>query len=261
MKARIRHIAHKRKGIVTESEKHVVEQSISIGRATDQDIFLADSGVSYNHARINLLPDGTVSVSSVSRLGFYIEGNLVQNCLVRQSGEILIGVFSIRIEIDHKRNLVDITVEKIADDIVQVESERMLPTQLEQTWLSKRVMSWAGFTLVLVLFLGLPLAEFYDDRAEQIIEDLSLPGDDLWLSGEISSPHRHFGNDCNQCHQEPFVMVADSACTDCHTKITEHADPDLFDLPALQQTRCATCHKEHSAVIVTERSPPTPAVN
>ncbi len=41
-------------------------------------------------------------------------------------------------------------------------------------------------------------------------------------------------------------MVPDSACTDCHKKITEHADPDLFDLPALQQTRCATCHKEHN---------------
>ena len=46
MQARIRHIAHRRKGIVTESEKLLDKQSITIGRATDQDIFLADSGVS-----------------------------------------------------------------------------------------------------------------------------------------------------------------------------------------------------------------------
>ena len=76
MKARIRRIAHKRKGIVTESENIVEKQSISVGRATDRDIFLADSSVGYDHARINLLPDGSVSVSSAGRLGFYIEGKL-----------------------------------------------------------------------------------------------------------------------------------------------------------------------------------------
>ena len=246
MKARIRHIAKKRKGTVTESAKIVDKQSISIGRATDQDIFLADTGVSFNHARINLLPDGTVSVSSVSRLGFYIEGNLVQNCLIRQSGELLIGVFSIRIRINRKRTAVDIVVQRIAQDIVEVESGHMKPTLLEQTWLSKRAMSWTAFIVMLLLFLGLPLAEFYDHRAEQVIEDMGLPGDELWLSGEISAPHRHFANDCNQCHREPFVLVPNQACLDCHTDITEHADPDWLDLPAFRESRCESCHKEHS---------------
>jgi hypothetical protein len=246
VKAHIRHIAHKRKGIVTESEKTIAKQSIEIGRATDQDIFLAGTGVSYHHARINLLPDKTVSVSSVSRLGFYIEGNLVQNCLIRRNGEILIGVFSIKIEIDAKKDLVDITIEKIAEDIVAVASERMLPTSLAQTWLSKRSASWIGFILMLVLFLGFPLAGFYDGNAKRVIEEFRLPDDNTWLSGEISSPHRHFGNDCNTCHQQPFIKVRDSACLDCHQQITAHADPDLYDLPELQETRCATCHKEHN---------------
>ena len=141
MKARIRHIARKRKGVVTESERIVDKQSISIGRATDQDIFLADSGVSFNHARINLLPDGTVSVSSVSRLGFYIEGNLVQNCLVRDSAELLVGAYKIQIRIYKKKNLVDIIVEKVAADIVEVQSEQRLATSIEETWLSKRAFS------------------------------------------------------------------------------------------------------------------------
>jgi predicted CXXCH cytochrome family protein len=246
VKAHIRHIAHKRKGIVTESEKTLAKQSIEIGRATDQDIFLSDTGVSYHHARINLLPDGTVSVSSVSRLGFYIEGKLVQNCLIQRNGEILIGVFNIKIEIHAKQELVEITIEKIAEDIVEVAKERMLPTSLEQTWLSKRSTSWLGFILMLVVFLGFPLAEFYDSNAKQAIAEFNLPGDDLWLSGEISSPHRHFGNDCNKCHQQPFIKVRDSACLDCHKKITAHADPDLYDVAALQETRCATCHKEHN---------------
>jgi hypothetical protein len=246
MQARIRHIAHRRKGIVTESEKLLDKQSITIGRATDQDIFLADSGVSYNHARINLLPDGVVSISSVSRLGFYIEGSLVQNCLIRRSGELIIGTFRINIEINGDRTLADITIEKTAEDIVEMQSAHMRATQLEQTWLSKRQMSWLGFIVILALFLGLPLAGFYDDKADQMIQQFNLPDDDLWLSGAISSPHRHFADDCNQCHQQPFVKVRDETCLSCHSNITAHADPDMFDLPRLHLTRCATCHKEHN---------------
>ena len=108
MKARIRRIAHKRKGVVTESEAVVEHKSLSIGRGTDRDIFLADHSISYDHARINLLPDGTVSVTSVGRLGFYIEGKLVQNCLIQRSGAILIGVYRILVRIDKKQGLADI---------------------------------------------------------------------------------------------------------------------------------------------------------
>jgi len=249
MQARIRYIARKRKGIVTQNEILLDKQSITVGRATDQDIFLADTGVSYQHARINLLPDGAVSVSSISRLGFYIEGGLVQNCLIRRGGVITIGAYQLSITINDRRTQVDITIEKIAEDIVEMQSGRKQPTKLEQTWLSKRQLSWIAFVLILGFFLGLPLAGFFDDEADRMMQELKLPGDDFWLSGEISAPHRHFAGDCNQCHQQPFVKVQDNACLTCHADITAHADPDMFDLPVLNQTRCATCHREHSGTL------------
>lgn len=245
MQARIRHIARRRKGVITESEKLLEKQSISIGRATDQDIFLPDTGVSYQHARINLLPDGVVSVSSTSRLGFYIEGNLVQNCLIRRSGEMTIGAYRVAVEIRAKQNLVEITIEKLAEDIVEMQKSRDRPLSLEQTWLSKRQLSWFGFAAILVLFLGLPIAAFHDDRAWRMVEEFNLPDDDLWLSGEISAPHRHFADDCNQCHQQPFVKVTDDSCLGCHGDITAHSDPAVFDLPRLHVSRCASCHREH----------------
>ena len=245
METRIRHIAHRRKGVVTESEKRLQNQSISIGRATDQDIFLADTGVSYQHARINLLPDGVVSVSSVSRLGFYIEGNLVQNCLIRRSGSLMIGAYRIDIQILPKQKLVDITIEKVAEDIIEMQQEKIRATSLEQTWLSKRRLSWLGFAAVLILFLGLPMAAFHDEEAERIIEEFNLPDDGSWLSGAISAPHRHFADNCNQCHRKPFERVRDEACLDCHGNITAHSDPEVFDLPRLHLTPCAVCHREH----------------
>jgi pSer/pThr/pTyr-binding forkhead associated (FHA) protein len=246
MQTRIRYIARKRKGIVTENEKIVNKQTISIGRATDQDIFLSDLGVSYRHARLNILPDGVINISSVSNTGLYIDGSFVQVGTIKQSGEIIVGAFSIKISIDENKFTVDITIEKIAEDIVQVQSEHKLPTQLDQTWLSKRRMSWLGYFIILILFLGLPLAGFYNKDTHDMLQSFMLPEDDVWLSGEVSAPHQHFGNDCNQCHKQPFEMVQDKACISCHKKTTVHADPEMFDLSALHTTRCATCHKEHN---------------
>ena len=246
MQTRIRHIARRRKGIVTESEKLFDKQTISIGRATDQDIFLTDPGVSYNHARLSILPDGGISVTSISRIGFYNAGQFVQNCMIRRSGEILFGTHNIKINLDEKNALVDITIEKMAEDIVQAQSEKMLPTRLEQTWLSRRRMSWIGFLLVLALALGLPMLGYFDQQANEVMKAYKVPGDEVWLSGTISSPHQHFASDCKQCHQKPFEKVQGKACIACHGDTRLHADPDNFALPELQTSRCTICHKEHS---------------
>jgi len=245
MQARIRHIARRRKGLITEREKLIDKQTISLGRATDQDIFLSDGTVAYRHARINLLPNRSVSVTSVNRLGFYIEDNLVQNCLIKQNGELQVGVYRIKIDIDKKADLVDITIEKLAVDLIATQGSKDLPIKLEQTWLSKRQLSWLGFIMVLAVFLGIPMAAYYDERAEKLVQQYHLPDDDLWLAGEISAPHKHFANDCKQCHQQPFVRVRDTACLECHDDITTHVDPDFFDIEELNQTSCAICHHEH----------------
>lgn len=246
MQVHIRHIARRRKGVVTESEKTLAKQSITIGRATDQDIFLADPAVSYHHARINLLPEGGISVTAVSRLGFYIEGRLVQNCLIRRTGEIIIGAYHLDIEIDPAHGGVEITVEKRENAAVELEAARRRATRLEQTWLSRRQLSWLAFAVVLGLGLGLPLAGYFDRDAARKIDELRLPDDRIWLSGEISAPHQHFSRDCQRCHQQPFVRVRDAACAECHGDVAAHADPARFPLPELQATPCAACHSEHN---------------
>ncbi len=246
MQIHIRHIARRRKGIVTESEKALAKQSITIGRATDQDIFLADPAVSYHHARINLLPEGGIGVTAVSRLGFYIEGRLVQDCLIRRAGQIIIGAYHIDIEIGPARDRVAITIEKREDTAVELEAARRRATRLDQTWLSRRQLSWLAFTLVALVGLGLPLAGYFDRDAARRIAELRLPDDRVWLSGEISAPHQYFGRDCRRCHQQPFVRVRDEACADCHADVGAHADPARFALPELHATACAACHTEHS---------------
>ncbi len=247
MKTRIRHISRRRKGLQVQNELIVDKQVISIGRATDQDIFLSDLGVAYRHAKLTLSNKGIIGISSLTTAGVHIHGRFSQSGSLKGRGEFQIGPYSIVVEQNNDGFDFDITVEKIAEDVVEQQSESLLALTLEDTWISKRRGSWVGFLLVLIVFLAFPLAGYFDkDFANQQRESSLIPDDGAWQSGEISAPHKHFGKDCNNCHLKAFEAVPDRACVECHANTTVHADPQFFDLHALQDVSCESCHKEHN---------------
>lgn len=247
MQIRIRHIVHKRKGTVVQNEQVLAKQTISIGRATDQDIFLSDLGVSYQHARLTLSSGGQIGVSSLSTAGFYLNGRFVQSGSLKGRGEIIVGPYSIQIESSTEGFDFDIAVEKIAEDVVEIQSDALPALKLEDTWLSRRRASWIGFLLVMILFMAIPLAGYFDEGVSTMARDSSLiPDDGAWLSGEISRRHKHFADECDTCHTKAFELVKDKDCVQCHKSTTVHADPEMFDLNELHDTRCASCHKEHN---------------
>ncbi len=247
MNIRIRHISHRRKGLVVQNEKLVQKQSITIGRATDQDIFLSDLGVAYRHARINFSTSGQIGIASLSQSGLYVNGKFSQSGSLKGRGECQVGPYRIVIERNHEGFDFDITVEQIAEDAVALQSETLPAMTLEETWLSRRRGAWVGFILVLLIFLAFPLAGYFDkDIASQQRGSDLIPDDGLWQSGEVSSPHKHFAKKCDSCHLKAFEMVPDKACASCHKDTTVHADPEIYDLHSLQGVRCATCHKEHN---------------
>lgn len=247
MNTRIRHISRRRKGLSVQDELVTDKSSISVGRATDQDIFLSDLGVAYKHARITLSANGQIGISSISAAGLYINGKFLQSGVLKNSGSFQIGPYDIHIKKDSDGFDFDISIEKIAQDIVEKQSESLPPMLLEETWLSRRRTSWEFFLLIMIVFLAFPLAGYFDkDFAKQARESSYIPDDSVWQSGAISTPHKHFGKQCDTCHQQAFTMVEDQACVQCHADTTVHADPELFDLHELQDVRCTSCHKEHS---------------
>src|SRR5690606_32374926 len=121
------------------------------------------------------------------------------------------------------------------------------------TWLSKRRTSWALFLVVAALFLAAPVAwslmspggtgmAHMDTRQAA----MTLPPDKSWDSGEISSSHKFFANDCKTCHQKPFQQVRDDACLTCHGSIPHHGEAELFQTAAAALPACQSCHKEHN---------------
>lgn len=247
MNTRIRHISRRRKGLAVQNELVTDKHFVTVGRATDQDIFLSDIGVAYHHARITLSADGQIGISSQTSAGVYINGRFLQSGSFKNNGSFQVGPFEIQINKDIDGFDFDITVEKIAQDVVEIFSESLPPMTLEETWLSKRRGAWFNSLLILIIFLIIPLAGYFNqDFAQQARDSAYMPDDSLWQSGAISSPHKHFGKNCNSCHIKAFEAVPDRACVQCHANTTVHADPDLFDLHKIQDVRCASCHKEHS---------------
>lgn len=233
--------------MVVQNELITDKQSINIGRATDQDIFLSDLGVAYRHARITLSAAGQMGVTSLTPVGVYVDGRLMQSASMKQHGKFLVGPYAIEIRADHEGYDYDISIEQVAEDVVEQQIEEQPALKLEDTWLSRRRGAWVGFVLVLMVFLALPLAGVFDKSLRDMSrEEMFLPDDSLWLSGTISKPHKHFAKDCNACHTKAFVMTPDAACIECHATTEAHADPQMFDMHSLQDARCADCHKEHN---------------
>lgn len=117
-------------------------------------------------------------------------------------------------------------------------------TRLDQTFLAKR---WPALTLLmlsLLISLMLPLASYFSrDDAHKT----GFAMDALWSSGPLIPAHQTtIGDQCGACHTNGFEMVRDTACTTCHKDLADHVNFAQIPVPQLQQTRCASCHREHN---------------
>ncbi len=100
---------------------------------------------------------------------------------------------------------------------------------------------------MLAIGLAFPVASYLDKGfAKQARNSSLIPDDSIWISGDISSPHKHFGKQCDSCHKKAFKTVEDKTCIACHGETTAHADPEIYDIHKLQGLSCESCHKEHN---------------
>ena len=115
------------------------------------------------------------------------------------------------------------------------------------TWSVRRA-SWVLALAVLLLGLVIPAAGLWRSDVADTLRSTPLPSDNLWSSGPLVSAHQAAGvaQQCEACHQKPFVMVQDGACLDCHRSMTEHVDIAVHDAHAFTEVRCASCHREHN---------------
>ncbi|SDH14000.1 MULTISPECIES: cytochrome c3 family protein [unclassified Duganella] len=140
---------------------------------------------------------------------------------------------------------------------------------LQRPLVGRRLMSWMAFVLVLLACLVLPVMASIWPSAFHPVEEktaklrqtphaapvlasgftraspTALGLDAQWNPGTLSASHQPFGLDCKSCHSKPFQQVQDKDCLACHKGIGNHVADKVASMPALHETRCATCHRDH----------------
>ncbi len=220
---------------------------LTIGRAADQAIFLPDLRAALNHASITAVGKNKYKVESLIVAGIRVNGEITYSITVGHGAVVELG--STRLTLVDLQGDFDAAVEVSTIDKSEqaaIVSKRKKPTSLSQTWISKRWPSWLGFFLVLGFGLLVPAATHIVPGLNKILRYSPLPSTTFWNPGEIDSAHRFFANDCTRCHKNAFLMVRDNACTSCHTSTKAHADPVKFNIPALGDARCGSCHQDHN---------------
>lgn len=247
MKWFIRRVIKKGKGSIQYEEEIHFGETLTIGRAANQAIFVNDLRAALEHARVTALGNGRHRVESLVAAGLRIDGRFEQNAIATAGNSIEVG--NVRITLVDPPADFEAAVEVALVDKSEVaarEQKEALPQSLAEAGMSRRRWSWALLIAALVLGLGLPLAAHFVPTFRGLVKDLPAVGLNAWDSGPLASAHHTMANDCQSCHGTPFSVVADDKCIVCHAGTAAHADPVRFPLPEIAQSRCAHCHRDHN---------------
>lgn len=249
--------------IVREHER--AQASLTLGRATDNDIHLPDLAIEQYHLRIDPAEDGSLAISAVGTLGFALDGRSVTEARIdpHEGAEIALGATLLTIA-QQAHAPVEITIRSLVRDEAVLDAKRSFA--LEAALPSKRALSWVLLSAILLAFLAIPVTSHL--MRERIEPDVDRPGgvalDASWSTGKLSRAHHALEDNCEACHVDAFVSVRDETCLTCHKEIGNHAEgprlaigrapfgygeglqwavADLFGKEG--PGACTTCHTEH----------------
>ena len=263
MEILITYLTRQAKGGISRRSEELSAESLHIGRSANAEVYLADPRIRFDHAVIHNRPDG-LFLEAEQQSDVRFNGRLARSGLIRAGDKIGIGPFDLTVSEPPSGKDIALEVELVrplGEDYAQLLSRSTL--SLADYGLSRRLWSWVFFLLTLGIFLAAPIL-YFSHHEEQAAE--KRPGfriDTAWNSGQISTPHRFISDQCNTCHQKPFVRVTDGACLSCHERTEHHFDlakPELADSAVLKEFSarpCGTCHQEHNgdqAITITKQA-------
>ena len=252
MRVQIITIKRRKKGGVIRKTSDYVGDTVTIGRGTDEVVFIPDLRAAYHHAEIVQNKDGAFFVRSVALSGIKLNAVSVEQGELNLADRVAIGRWEIRRVASDDRSY-DLTLELeqiVSDADSNADIKQKVKTTLTTVGPSKRRWSWILVSGVMILFLVLPLLGKAIPGLGHLLKSVpGLPSDSVWNSGELSPVHHFFREDCATCHQKAFIRVEEQACIDCHQNTHAHTDLKFVAIEQLNQTRCASCHEEHNGSV------------
>jgi predicted CXXCH cytochrome family protein len=252
-------------------DRTVDQGELTIGRASENDIHLTDLAVEQHHVSMKDAGDGMLSVESVGGLGFGLDGKTVKKGSIDPNVGAEVSVGSARLAISRDGDgPVEIVIKQVEKD--EAAGDAIANFALASALPSKRTTAWVFAGAILVLLLSVPIVtHLIRSPVENDPENLKqgqVMFDAAWSTGELSMKHHDLEENCEACHQTPFVSVQDETCLTCHEEIDDHADmprqalgmPPFSSGDAIQwsiaQTLgkegplgCVACHTEHEGQV------------
>ena len=261
----IRTIDHTATGREIVRDRSVESDRLSIGRATTNDVVVADLAVEQHHVSVSTGDRGQLSIEAIGNRDFTLDGHRQTSVTLdpARGGALTLGLYTLTFgrEPDGK-TLVTVTQEEREfgnrDAIRGFDLASAMP--------SKRAAAWIGVLVILGAFLVVPIWSSLAREDKQAGADGidQVAWDSSWSTGKLSLAHHSLENNCEACHVEPFVSVRDETCLSCHEDIGDHADrPRLATSRGPMGTgeallwqvaetfgkegpeACTTCHTEH----------------
>lgn len=249
--------------IVRESE--LAQDSITIGRASENDIHLPDLAVEQRHVTIETLPDGTLRAAAIGTLGFAVDRRTVQSAEIDPDTGAELKLGSAILAIDRAENgATRITIRQAPQP--ETDSDLTRRFALASTLPGNRSMAYGLAAAILLALLAIPIVTHLTrERVEPSVEHSGqVLLDASWNTGPLSLAHKDLKDNCEACHVDPFVSVRDETCMGCHEDIGTHAPdpriaggrPPFEPGEALQWSvaaifnkegpgSCTACHTEH----------------
>ncbi|MEL7462550.1 MAG: cytochrome c3 family protein [Pseudomonadota bacterium] len=257
---------------VSRRETLLEGAQLRVGRGADVDVHLPDIDVAYHHATLTETSAG-LQLDAVGGAVIEVDGKPVESLILNPGVKCRIGAFELGAENapDHADRA--ITIQKRE---VEAEDAFDAPQRIVETLPSRRRLSWVAVLTVLALFVAWPLSNILQREAPDpnaiIVEGMQAPSqaaaaasqaaiangeapmmtpasftpmETAWLSGPMSNAHAGLAEDCGACHLRPFEMTTNESCLSCHAEVANHGLIADHPILALDNFRCAACHKEH----------------
>lgn len=261
MAFRIRLVEFTADGRKIVRDRDAAAAELTLGRAAENDIHLADLALDSRHARLKLEPGGRLTVEAEGKLGFTLDGSATRSASIDPATGAELGFGSHRLGVSRDADGVTLlTVQRIdigADEVFDPKRSFTLASVMP----SRRMMAWLLAALILGLFLAIPIVSNLTTAADPKIRSIS---DSSWSPGPLSASHHGLENSCKSCHVKPFESVRDSSCKACHKTTHDHAQPTRLAgaraAPPLSEQllqtvahgfgkpgpgACVDCHTEH----------------
>jgi predicted CXXCH cytochrome family protein len=241
----VRQIRVRGEEVVDQRDRELETDALRVGGGKGQDLQLFGDGVGAEHAVLRLQSDGRLRIDCRGGYQVTVNDRDVGRAAVDAGEWVRIGSHRLtRIEAPPG---FDAALEVRIDADASPSAQERLRGELALKLPRARRYSYALALLVALFALGLPLSGYYHDGVQGALEQYGGSTDRLWSSGPLADAHHlpEIAADCNVCHVEPFVRVANETCLECHGGTPAHFPPAH---PVLEEFGgdCRACHEEHN---------------